>query len=52
MITGGAGFAGSSLIRFLVNETDNQVLNRDKFTYASNLESSNTNFRQDNKWIG
>jgi dTDP-glucose 4,6-dehydratase len=39
MITGGAGFIGSSLIRFLINETDNQVLNLDKLTYASNLQS-------------
>jgi dTDP-glucose 4,6-dehydratase len=39
MITGGAGFIGSSLIRFLINKTDNQVLNFDKLTYASNLES-------------
>ena len=39
MITGGAGFIGSSLIRFLINETDNRVLNLDKLTYASNLQS-------------
>jgi len=39
MITGGAGFIGSSLIHFLINETDNQVLNLDKLTYASNIQS-------------
>lgn len=39
MITGGAGFIGSSLIRFLINETDNRLLNLDKLTYASNLQS-------------
>ena len=39
MITGGAGFIGSSLIRFLINETDSNVLNFDKLTYASNLDS-------------
>lgn len=39
MITGGAGFIGSSLIHFLINETDNQVLNLDKLTYAGNLQS-------------
>ena len=39
MITGGAGFIGSSLIRFLINETDSYVLNFDKLTYASNLGS-------------
>ena len=39
MITGGAGFIGSALIRFLINETDVKILNLDKLTYASNLSS-------------
>lgn len=39
LITGGAGFIGSSLIHHLVRETDVQVLNLDKLTYAGNLES-------------
>ena len=39
MITGGAGFIGSSLIRFLIEKTPHQVLNLDKLTYASNIES-------------
>jgi dTDP-glucose 4,6-dehydratase len=39
MITGGAGFIGSSLIRFLINNTKHQILNFDKLTYASNLYS-------------
>jgi dTDP-glucose 4,6-dehydratase len=39
LITGGAGFIGSALIRFLIAETKNQVLNIDKLTYAGNLES-------------
>ena len=39
MITGGAGFIGSSLIRFLINETNIQLLNIDKLTYAGNLQS-------------
>mgnify|MGYP000539543816 FL=1 len=38
-VTGGAGFIGSALVRFLINETDNQVINFDKLTYAGNLES-------------
>lgn len=38
-ITGGAGFIGSAVIRHLVSETDHQVLNLDKLTYAGNLES-------------
>jgi len=38
-VTGGAGFIGSALVRFLINETDHTVLNVDKLTYAGNLES-------------
>jgi dTDP-glucose 4,6-dehydratase len=39
LITGGAGFIGSALVRYLINETDNVVVNYDKLTYAGNLES-------------
>mgnify|MGYP001229923687 CR=1 FL=1 len=37
LITGGLGFIGSSLIRKIIKETDHQVLNLDKQTYASNI---------------
>ncbi|MBV6288744.1 dTDP-glucose 4,6-dehydratase [Pseudomonas aegrilactucae] len=39
LITGGAGFIGSALIRHLITHTDHHVLNLDKLTYAGNLES-------------
>ncbi|WAF85600.1 dTDP-glucose 4,6-dehydratase [Metapseudomonas otitidis] len=39
LVTGGAGFIGSALVRHLLNETDHEVLNLDKLTYAGNLES-------------
>jgi len=39
LITGGAGFIGSALIRYLLNNTDHVVKNIDKLTYAGNLES-------------
>jgi dTDP-glucose 4,6-dehydratase len=39
LITGGAGFIGSAVVRFLVNETDHEVLNFDKLTYAGNLDN-------------
>jgi len=39
LITGGAGFIGSTVIRHLINNTDAQVLNLDKLTYAGNLDS-------------
>ena len=39
LITGGAGFIGSSVIRHLINDTNARVLNLDKLTYAGNLGS-------------
>lgn len=39
LVTGGAGFIGSALIRHLLSNTDHHVLNIDKLTYAGNLES-------------
>ena len=39
LITGGAGFIGSALIRYLIQETDTVVINYDKLTYAGNLNA-------------
>ena len=39
LVTGGAGFIGSALIRYLIASTNATVLNIDKLTYASNLDS-------------
>ena len=39
LVTGGAGFIGSALIRHLIKNTEHEVLNLDKLTYAGNLES-------------
>jgi len=39
MVTGGAGFIGSALVRYLVGEVGADVLNIDKLTYAGNLDS-------------
>jgi dTDP-glucose 4,6-dehydratase len=40
LITGGAGFIGSHLIRFMVNKyPDYRIINLDKLTYAGNLEN-------------
>ena len=39
LITGGAGFIGSALIRHLIENTDVSIINVDKLTYAGNLES-------------
>lgn len=53
LVTGGAGFIGSAVIRHIIKNTDSQVLNVDKLTYAGNLESlidiendSKYNFKQ------
>ena len=39
LVTGGAGFIGSAVIRHIIQHTDNEVVNVDKLTYAGNLES-------------
>ena len=39
LVTGGAGFIGSALIRYLINNTEHSVINVDKLTYAGNLDS-------------
>lgn len=39
LVTGGAGFIGSAVVRYIINETDHSVINVDKLTYAGNLES-------------
>ncbi|MBG58954.1 MAG: dTDP-glucose 4,6-dehydratase [Peredibacter sp.] len=39
LVTGGAGFIGSAVIRHILSTTDHEVLNLDKLTYAGNLNS-------------
>lgn len=39
LVTGGAGFIGSAVVRHIIKNTNNEVLNIDKLTYAGNLES-------------
>ena len=39
IVTGGAGFIGSAVVRHLINDTKHDVLNIDKLTYAGNTES-------------
>lgn len=39
LVTGGAGFIGSAIIRYIVHNTQDSVINVDKLTYAGNLES-------------
>jgi dTDP-glucose 4,6-dehydratase len=39
IVTGGAGFIGSAVIRHLIQQSDYTVINLDKLTYAGNLES-------------
>ena len=39
LVTGGAGFIGSAVIRHIINHTQDSVINVDKLTYAGNLES-------------
>lgn len=41
LVTGGAGFIGSALVRYIINSTTDYVVNVDKLTYAGNLQSLN-----------
>lgn len=42
LVTGGAGFIGSAVIRHIIEKTKSSVVNVDKLTYAGNLESLNS----------
>jgi dTDP-glucose 4,6-dehydratase len=42
LITGGAGFIGSALVRFLIAETDAQIVNLDALTYSATPEALET----------
>ncbi len=39
LVTGGAGFIGSAVVRHIISNTTDTVINVDKLTYAGNLES-------------
>ncbi|MDH0434589.1 dTDP-glucose 4,6-dehydratase [Aeromonas caviae] len=39
LVTGGAGFIGSAVVRHIIRDTQDVVINLDKLTYAGNLES-------------
>ncbi|PAS27717.1 NAD-dependent epimerase/dehydratase family protein, partial [Vibrio cholerae] len=39
LVTGGAGFIGSAVVRHIIQSTQDSVVNLDKLTYAGNLES-------------
>jgi dTDP-glucose 4,6-dehydratase len=50
LITGGAGFIGSAVIRHIIFNTDHSVINVDKLTYAGNLESL-TLIEKNNRYV-
>ena len=42
LVTGGSGFIGSALIRYIIKNTNHKILNIDKLSYASNKDSLKT----------
>ncbi|VAW50090.1 dTDP-glucose 4,6-dehydratase [hydrothermal vent metagenome] len=50
IVTGGAGFIGSAVIRQYIHDTEHEVINLDALTYAGNLESL-TEVEQNSKYI-
>ncbi|HCD7424884.1 dTDP-glucose 4,6-dehydratase [Citrobacter cronae] len=49
IVTGGAGFIGSAVVRHIIANTEHNVLNIDKITYAGNLDNLK-NIEKDNKY--
>ena len=41
LVTGGAGFIGSAVVRHIIENTNDIVINVDKLTYAGNLDNVN-----------
>ncbi|ENM3939739.1 MULTISPECIES: dTDP-glucose 4,6-dehydratase [Vibrio] len=50
LVTGGAGFIGSAVVRHIIKNTNNSVVNVDKLTYAGNLNSV-VNIAQDSRYV-
>lgn len=50
LLTGGAGFIGSAVIRFIIQETQSSIVNLDKLTYAGNLESIPPEVSESNRY--
>jgi dTDP-glucose 4,6-dehydratase len=51
LVTGGAGFIGSAVIRYLIAQTSAKVVNVDMLTYAGNLESLGKASASDRYWF-
>jgi len=50
LVTGGAGFIGSAVVRHIIKNTANSVVNVDKLTYAGNLNSV-ADVAQDSRYV-
>jgi dTDP-glucose 4,6-dehydratase len=50
LVTGGAGFIGSAVIRYVISQTKSSIVNIDKLTYAGNLASLNS-IDQDQRYV-
>ena len=50
-VTGGSGFIGSSVVRYIINETSHDLVNIDALTYAGNKESIPQNIANCNRYF-
>ena len=52
LVTGGLGFIGSNFIKYILSETDNEVVNIDKCDYMAREKNAPEQARYNSYWLG